>query len=207
MDTFPLVVLQQSEGFRTDVAVVNAALLNWNWYAALMITRHEIAGGFTAGQTADLHYQTGPAGNSISRQIISRWMSAARKGKLSRPLAIGIGVAWKDLVSDVNAFTLMGSHWLCETGRKHRLYSLDSLWRSLQALNPADFRGEFVNSRDRSPIRGAYAPATAGGAVTGDLWFAIDALRGMGTYGVEEAEKLEDWVRRFDAGTETTVRE
>jgi hypothetical protein len=204
MDTYPLVTLQKSQGFRNDVAVVNASLLNLDWYASLMTARHRITGGYNADEIAMLQEGDTDAEvrNTISRQVIARWIEAQRNGKLKRPLAIGVGVSWTDLVSNVDNFTLAGPYWIHDTGKKHRALDATTLWSSLRGLKASQFTGPFVSNRDRSPIRRAYSPPTAGGAVTGDLWRAVEAMREMGTTeATREAEKLAAWIEKFDAQT------
>ena len=199
MDTYPLVTLQESESFRTDVAVVNSSLLNMNWYAALMISRHTIVGGYTAEEIGQLRESVkGDETISVGRQVIERWVEGRATGALKRPLAIAVGVNWTELVSRIDRFTLAGPYWIYDTGRKHKPYDGATLWTSLRSLKPIDFAGLFVNLRDRSPIRRAYAPPTAGGAVTGDLWHAVEAMRELG---IDDSRKLEEWIRKFDIET------
>jgi hypothetical protein len=204
MDTYPLVTLQQSEGFRTDIAVVNASLLNLNWYAALMTARHRINGGFSPEEIERLQAVDGDgdAANTIARQVVARWESARRKGTLKRPIAIVVGATWQEFVGDIDKYTLAGPYWIYDTGRKHTPFDGATLWKSLRTLKPEEFSGLFVSLRDRSPIRRAYAPPTAGGAVTNDLQHVVEAMQG---FRLKSAEELEGWIEKF--AVETGARE
>lgn len=210
MDTYPLVVLQQSSGFRRDVAVVNASLMNLQWYSALMTERHRITGGYSGDRIAKLEETEGEGGsmNTISRQVIASWLDARRKGKLKRPIAIAIGVDWRELVPSIDPFTLAGTHWLYNTTKKPKRVDVATLWKSVEALDPGDFKGPMVSDRDRSPIRRTYAPPTAGAAVSTYIWYAADAMQNMDTEEARlEAQKLFGWIEKFYAATGGTLVE
>jgi hypothetical protein len=216
MDTYPLVTLQESAGFRRDVAIVDAGLLNIPWYGSLMTRRHRIAGGYAADEIWRLEEEGAGSDpqNPISRQLISLWLDARRQGTLKRPIAISVGACCLTQIGDLDDFMIAGPYWLHNTGiRTHRrdiaalgknLLDTATLWSSLRTIRPADFKGYFVSPRDRSPIRRAYSGGIAAGAIIANLWPVVERMREVNE---EEAEKLVTWIERFYIKTGTAVRE
>jgi hypothetical protein len=203
MDNYPLVTLQQRAGFRTDVAVINAAMLEMNWYAALMTTRYRITGGYTAAEIEELEpvYSDGEISTSVAQQVIGRWIAARRSGALKRPIASVVDAPWLDLDPKLTNMTLAGPYWIYNAGKSGKPYDLSQLWSSLRALKADEFKGEFVSSLDRSPIRITYSPAISGSAIVQYVRRMTDLLRQMGGSGMREAEKLDQWGTAFHITT------
>jgi len=147
MDTFPLCTVQQEEGFRDDVFVVNRSLLNTEEYAGYVrstlnipIPPDSIIGrGWDDGSPAD--------------RIFRAWMSQKMEGKFPYPLALACTVeeSWFKLYSDDFRFT--GPFFLATWDFLPGSSALSLAKASLEGIEPAAFYGPFVSDKDRSPVR------------------------------------------------------
>lgn len=197
LDTYPLVVLQRTKGFRTDVAVVSTSLLNRHWYAALMTERHGITGGYSAKALEKLKHLklAGDSYNTISQQVVHSWIEARRRGELKRPITIAAGVDRKDF-GDVEHFTLAGPFWLYSSEKTPKRVDLDIIWESLRTLDASGLNGYMLSRTDRSWER-RYE-------THGSRTRLVIALELAGVVHVlyrvdkEEAYKLMRWVADFD---------
>lgn len=94
MDTYPALALQEVEGLRTDVAVVNRSLLNTTWYARFIRDHDKLSLPFPDSQLDSLGAFKDPQGNliTVSDQILKAWLQQKANGGFSRPIAVSVTV-------------------------------------------------------------------------------------------------------------------
>jgi hypothetical protein len=201
-DTYPSVGLQQEEGLRTDVAVVNRSLLNVPWYAMYLKQHYNLPLPYSPEELNALRPETDADGRRIyvADQVFRGWLKRAVAGDFTRPIAISVTVSPADMPSDVgDHLVLAGPFWLWrpETGGASRDTTL--IAESLAGVDPDDFSGSFVSPRDRSPVRITTSDflvhniSAAGLKYVQDL---IDAKR------FSEARKMLSWIENFESKTE-----
>ena len=156
MDTYPSVALQEKEGLRPDVAVVNLSLLNLPWYARLMADRHGIPLPFS---DADLDlkraYRDEKGGIvTVSRQIVAGWIEMLSEGNLGRPLCAAVTAAECNLGPEAaERSVLCGPYFELRACPVDATSDGERLAESLQGLDLSDFEGSFTSPVDRSPVR------------------------------------------------------
>lgn len=90
MDTYPPCALQASEGFRTDVTIVNRSLLNTPWYARFLRDHAALPLPFDDAALALLEPTRNAEGGIVtpSDKIFGGWLEQRTAGSLQRPLAM-----------------------------------------------------------------------------------------------------------------------
>jgi len=165
MDTYPSVALQEKEGLRPDVAVLNVSLLNLPWYVGLEAERHGIP---LPCERSDLELKCAykdEDGNlvTVSRQIISGWLEMHESGRLGRPLCAAVTVdkchlgPWASERS-----VLCGPYLEIQTEPVVMKNDISRLARSVEGLDLTAFEGSFTSPVDRSPVRRGCTDEVAG---------------------------------------------
>ncbi len=155
-DTYPAVALQQEEGLRTDVAVVNRSLLNVAWYASHLAEHYGLSLPFTAREMEALKPEVDSSGKvvTISTKIFRGWLERSASGEFTMPIAVSVTVNEDDLGPGLeDHLALAGPFWLWKP--EPVLASVDTalIAESLAGLEPEDFAGPLVSAQDRSPVR------------------------------------------------------
>ncbi len=135
VDTWGVLAVQTVERFRTDVAIVNAPLLNLDWYPRLISKRYGLplpTPSLAAGEASD--------------KIISYWRETSLDGTLPRRLA-----ATAPQSSRPGRFAFAGSSWLL-TARDSFADSI-TIRRAFESVHDAEFALPVVSPSDRSPLR------------------------------------------------------
>lgn len=95
LDTYPALAIQQEEGFRTDVVVVNRPMLGLDWYARLISKRHRLRLLLNDQQLATYYDEAAVNSRmktrddrSMDEVLLDGWLERAQEGKLERPVAI-----------------------------------------------------------------------------------------------------------------------
>jgi tetratricopeptide (TPR) repeat protein len=161
MDTYPALALQESEGFRTDVAVVNISLLNTPWYARMVRDRFNVDLPFTeAGLDSAAPYRDVDENLVlVADQIVRHWIGQVEAGEFPRPLAAAVTIPGLDFGAHLHPrFLLCGPYWRCQVGTAPAALDTAVAWRSLKDLEPGDFAGPATCERDRSPVRRGSTP-------------------------------------------------
>jgi tetratricopeptide (TPR) repeat protein len=156
MDTYPSVALQENEGFRDDVAVINLSLLNLPWYARDRASRFGIPLPFAEDELARLRPYVDINGETVtqSARIVAGWLEMQKRGEFARPLCAAVTLARFDFTPDaLSRRVFRGSYYEYLPRPAGRDADLLSVETSLSGLRPADFEGEFVSDSDRSPVR------------------------------------------------------
>jgi tetratricopeptide (TPR) repeat protein len=158
MDTYPAAALQEVEGFRTDIAVVNRSLLNTTWYTRFIRDHYNLSLPFPDSQLDSLSAFKDQQGNliTVSDQILKAWLTQKASGAFPRPLAFSVTVdpsftnAIKDHLQMAGPFSL----WQPSPAQANPDTAM--LRMNLADINSDDFAGSFVSPKDRSPVRRVY---------------------------------------------------
>jgi tetratricopeptide (TPR) repeat protein len=195
METYPLVALQEAEGFRRDVAVVNVSLLSAPWYARAVIRRNALPSSFaTAGLDTLGSLQEEERTISPAERIIRDWIDLRRAKQLSRPIALSVS-SWEAVGTGLREFTFSGPYWIYQPALERPRIDASLLWYSLEQFRFTEFTGPFLSERDRSPVRRTGPGPQAGDAVVATVAGYAAALRRLG-HG-NEAIRVERWIDRF----------
>jgi tetratricopeptide (TPR) repeat protein len=156
MDTYPSIALQEKEGLRPDVAVVNLSLLNLPWYAELLAERHGVRLPFNQDDLESKRAYKNEDGEivTVSHQIVAGWLAMNAEGSLGRPLCVAVTVDKCHLDSEADArFVLCGPYFEIKgepTGVKN---DMSRMAQSVEDLDLTAFEGSFTTPVDRSPVR------------------------------------------------------
>jgi tetratricopeptide (TPR) repeat protein len=204
MDTYPSVALQEKEGLRPDVAVINVSLLNLPWYAELQAERHGIPLPFDRSDLETKRAYLDENGNlvTVSRQVVSGWMNMNEAGLLGRPLCAAVTVDKCNLGPGAEERSVLcGPYLEIEAGPVEARDDTARLAESVEGLDPTAFEGSFTTPVDRSPVRRGCTDEVATN-ITGAMLRYAESLVKADRW--EEAETIlaraEDFDSRILAG-------
>ncbi|MBC8144586.1 MAG: hypothetical protein H7X80_03310 [bacterium] len=152
-DTYPFIVVQETEGYRRDVAVVSSPLMRNAWYLRYMRDFMDVDIPFTDAEIDELqtHLDDQNRAVYVDRQVIAAWTDQIRQRAVRRPIIFS--TSWQ---LDEDAPPLEG--WGRDAGT-HALPSgrnfvdTAALRRRLMDVDGVRFRGPFISERDYSPLR------------------------------------------------------
>ncbi len=155
MDTYPPCAVQEVEGLRKDVVIVNRGALNITWYARFIRDEAGVPLPVDDSQLDRLEAHKDDQGNLVtpSGQILRGWMQHKAKGLFTRPIAFAVTVdenSWFGIRGQVR-FSGAFLQWFSAAGASAP--DTASMRASLEGLSPDDFTGPWVSDQDRSPIR------------------------------------------------------
>ncbi len=156
MDTYPSTALQETEGVRRDVAVVNLPLLNTTWYRRIVRDRHALPLPVDDAALDAMQVIQDEAGNvvTVDRQIVTDWIARLKEGKFPRPLTLATTVAHLDFgPGDGEHLVVSGPFWLCVREPAAARMDTARVRASLAALDRRAVSGSYLSRDDRSPIR------------------------------------------------------
>jgi len=144
MDTYPPLAVQVVEGFRPDVPVINASLLNTNWYGDSVAVRYGLP------SVSSVHGDA--SAGAWGLEVAASWVRASVAGTLQRPVALAPSVS-EDLRKGLpGSWQYAGTHWLLvPTGTSPT--DTASLRAALRHIDSTVWRGPSTSEQDRSPIR------------------------------------------------------
>ena len=200
MDTYPAVALQEKEGLREDVAVINRSLLNLPWYVRSRAGKYGLPLPFPDVELD----RVGPYRNidgeivTASDQIIAGWIEMLGRGELGRPLCGALTLSDYGFTEDSpERLVFCGSYYEYMPRPQEHNDDINEIRRSLGSVRAEDFFGPFVSDKDRSPVRRSGTDRLAQN-VTASMLRSVRILIRDGE--VEEANKVLDEAERFDSG-------
>ncbi len=202
MDTYPAVALQEVEGVRPDVCVVNLSLLNLPWYAQLVSERCRIPLPFTGSDLEELQARKADDGSIVTRskQMVAGWLEMQKKGAFPRPLAPAATVYDLDFSAGSRSrMKLAGPFYLCMADSAKSQEDTLMMRNALETVNPQDFSGPWVSPNDRSPVRTVSTKRVAVNITALALRYGR-ALLESGR--AADALRWALWAEEFEKGTE-----
>ncbi len=199
MDTYPAVALQEKEGLREDVAVINLSLLNLPWYIRNRAAKYGLPLPFPDEELDQLKHYRDIDGNMVppGDQIVAGWIEMQRLRDLDRPLCAAVTLYRLDFTRDaVGRMVYCGSYYEYMPRSLLKDADIGAIERSLSAVNPGDFAGPFASTIDRSPVRRSQTDKLAQN-VTAAMLRYVDLLVRDGR--VEEAMDALDAAEYFDS--------
>ena len=202
MDTYPAVALQETEGLRRDVAVVNLPLLDLDWYRRLIRARG-VPVPFDEpelGALEPLHEDADWI--NPDRRMVRGWLAMQREGRLARPLVATVTLTDLDFYpGSSKRLTLMGGFWQAHPESAPARVDTAAVRSRLMTLGPRDLAGSWSSPRDRSPIRLTSSEVLRNNPVCAGLEWA-QALRAAGQQAA--AREAVVWTGRFAREVEAT---
>jgi hypothetical protein len=158
MDTYPPCAVQEVEGFRRDVTVVNRGTLNERWYARFIRDQANIPLPLDDARLAVLDGFRDSQGNIVTPadQIFRGWMGMKARGEFKRPLALAVTVEESFYTWVKQHMRSAGAFLVWSDTVKAKTPDTAAMAASLEGVAPDDFSGPWVSDRDRSPIRRLY---------------------------------------------------
>lgn len=156
MDTYPSIALQEKEGLREDVAIINISLLNLPWYARNRSCRYDIPLPYADEELDRLTHYRDIDGNLVkqSHQILAGWLDMQLRGELDRPLCAAVTLSQDNFTEEgLRRRVFCGSYFEIMRGTPIDIADAGRVEQSLAAIRPEDFEGPFASSIDRSPVR------------------------------------------------------
>ncbi|NUO79621.1 tetratricopeptide repeat protein [candidate division KSB1 bacterium] len=201
MDTYPAVALQEAEGLRTDVAVVNRSLLNTASYTRFIRDHYKLPLPFPDSQLDALGAFKDQQGNliTVSDQILQAWLQQKASGAFSRPIAFSVTVdpSFTNAIKD--HLQMAGPFSLWQAKPAPAMPDMAMLRSNLASIAPNDFAGPFASAQDRSPVRQAFTNGIVTNVTATALTYS-EALIKSGDF--SEAQKWLSWAEEFEKKTE-----
>jgi tetratricopeptide (TPR) repeat protein len=200
MDTYPSVALQEKEGLRQDVAVINRSLLNMPSYLRSRAARYGLPLPFPDQELDRMTAYRDIDGKlvSVSDRVIGGWIDMQRLGELDRPLCAAITLSRYDFTEDApDRLVFCGAYYEYVPLPAGLDSDIDAVRESLASLDAAEFDGPFASDIDRSPVRRSHTDELARNVTACMLRYAGLLLAGGRA---DEAMRALDRAERFDAG-------
>jgi tetratricopeptide (TPR) repeat protein len=158
MDTYPPCAVQEVEGLRRDVVIVNRGTLNEDWYARFIRDNYGVPLPFDDAHLTRLDSHKDDQGNLVtpSDQIFRGWLEQKAKGSFDRPLTVAVTVDESYWPNANNNMRFAGAFFQWSNAATAQKPDTASMHTSVEGLTPDDFAGPWVSEQDRSPIRRMY---------------------------------------------------
>lgn len=164
MDTYPALAVQITEGFRTDVTVIEHEHAGIDWARRFYGQQKHL--NFPRDE-ASLSGVNDPAAAqpdlpASAERAFRALLEARRQKSFPRPIALALTVDPQFLMSEREEFRLNGTYLLHVPGMHTAPPDTAALRECLDAIVPEEFRGSWTSTRDRSPVRRFYSDGLAG---------------------------------------------
>jgi hypothetical protein len=200
MDTYPVAAVQEVEGLRTDVVMVNRGTLNELWYARYIRDAKGVPLPYTDSELEGLSARegTGVIGVSSAEEIVAGWIRMLQDGRLSRPVTFASTIPETYMDRFKKPLQFCGAYTVVRAEEVDRP-DVKAIEAGLSQFAPEDFFGLWVSDQDRSPARAAGTRNIVRNVTHSALTLAEQAaLRG-------DAEAFARWLafaRRLDNGSD-----
>jgi tetratricopeptide repeat protein len=202
MDTYPPRALQEVEGLRPDVVIVNLPLLELDWYRRMVRDRYRVPMPFQEQALDDLAPIRGPQGTWVlaAKRVVRGWFAMIDAGTLRRPLAIATTVSDRDFAHDALAReVLAGPYWLVTADASQSPVDTMRVRASLSSLRAKDFTGPWLSARNRSPILQVSTPSLVNNMVYCAAYYYVACQRAGRA---SEALAIQAWASEFARAAE-----
>lgn len=195
MDTYPAAAMQEVEGLRRDVQIVNISLLQAPWYAERIRERlglppTDLESERSRAAMTDSAGTEGPAD-----AILADWFEASRRNRLRRPLAVAVTVPGDRFPEEIDGrLVLVGLHSVYSPEKAEVRADEKAILARLRDIDPGRYRGDWIAPTNRSFITSRSGPALA----TNYVAVAIEGIRGaLDRNDRETAEELVRWAEAW----------
>lgn len=202
MDTYPAVALQEVEGFRKDVAIVNYSLLNTTWYARFVRDTYGIPLPVKDDELESLKVYRREGGELVTSacQIMKGWLNKRQAGELENPITVSVTVGDRSFAADTeDHLSFAGAFWTWLPESAALKLDTAMMRVSLASIDPEDFKGPFVSPQDRSSVIISSTNRVADNVTALALEYS-EALIESGQ--TTEALKVLTWAEEFENMTE-----
>jgi len=203
MDTYPPCAVQEVEGFRRDVAIVNRGTLNENWYARFVRDSENVPLPFNDDQLEELTARRDGDGDGTitlpSDRIFAGWIAQKSAGSLKRPLAAAVTVEESYYSGARGSMRFAGAFFEWTDATSAQTPDTAAIRASLQGIDAGAFTGPWVSDQDRSPIRRVFTKNIVRNVTHAALVYA-EAL--MKKDRNSEADRWVRWADRLDKESE-----
>ena len=158
MDTYPPCAVQEVEGFRKDVVIVNRGTLETKWHARFIrdYKRVKLPVDDTWLEQFEVHRDSQGNLVTLSDEIFRKWIEQKSKGFFDRPIAVAVTVDELYWSKFKNNMRFAGAFLQWQDTAAAKIIDTTSMLKSLEGVSPDSFSGPWVSERDRSPIRRMY---------------------------------------------------
>jgi tetratricopeptide (TPR) repeat protein len=201
MDTYPPCAVQEVEGLRRDVAIVNRGTLNKDWYARFIRDNYGVPLPFDDAHLDRLDSYKDDQGNLVtpSDQIFRGWLDQKANGPFTRPLAVAVTVDESYWSSARNNMRFAGPFFQWCDATTAQTPDTASMHASVEGLTPDDFVGPWVSDQDRSPIRRVYTKNIARNVTETVTLYGESLLKANR---LPEANRWANWADELDTKAE-----
>jgi hypothetical protein len=201
MDTFPAMAVQETEGFRTDVTVVERGLLNLPWGLRFYRDHGGVPLPFKDTELDRLRPTKDERGKlqNVADRVFREWVLAIRLGSYPRPTALAVTVYGSFYADYEQYLQYAGPYHLIHPAPPPNPRNVKALRRCLEGIGENDFVGPWVSQQDYSPIRGLYTKEIARDVTYAGLALAEEMI---GAGKLKMAEKTLQWAEEFEKKTE-----
>jgi tetratricopeptide (TPR) repeat protein len=201
MDTYPAKIVQISEGFRTDIVVIEKEHLGINWTARFIRDHQNVPLPISDAELDKMKEIKDTQGNviSTSEQNFRKWIEQKRKGSFDRPIALAPTVEQSYYEFDEEHFHYCGIYLLWKAEPAKDIRDTSALRQCLLGINIDDFTGPWASLKDRSPVRRYYSKQIVRVLFQAALNYSRDLITAK-RFG--EAEQKLKWLEAFGKQTE-----
>jgi tetratricopeptide (TPR) repeat protein len=201
MDTYPPCAVQEVEGLRRDVVVVNRGTLNEDWYARFIRDNYGVPLPLDDAHLERLDSHKDDQGNLVtpSDQIFRGWLKQKANGSFTRPLAVALTVDESYRSSARNNMRFAGAFFQWCDAATAQTPDTASMHASVEGLTPDDFTGPWVSDQDRSPIRRVYTKNIVRNVTETAILYGESLLKANR---LSEASRWANWADELDKKAE-----
>jgi hypothetical protein len=201
MDTYPPCSVQEVEGLRKDVAIVNRGTLNEDWYARFIRDNYGVPLPFDDAHLERLDSYKDDQGNLVtpSDQIFRGWLEQKANGSFNRPLTVAVTVDENYWSNARNNMRFAGAFFEWCDAATAQTPDTASMHTSLEGLTPDDFTGPWVSDQDRSPIRRVYTKNIVRNVTETAILYGESLLKANR---LPEASRWANWAEGLDRKSE-----
>lgn len=198
MDTYPPRGLQQKEGYRPDVLVIERGLLNLAPFLKFLRREYNLPIPYDISMLDSITancgaYEMTP---TLSEQVFRHWVEQRRSGRLERPLAVAITVQPDYYSVFEKDFRPCGPFKLWNPSEDKIPSDTAICKRSFSGLKPEDFSGQWVTDRDHSSVRQAFTHKLAENISETALLYCEELIRDSR---YADASEMLNWVEAFES--------
>jgi len=201
MDTYPPCAVQEVEGFRKDVVIVNRGTLETKWHARFIRDYTGVSLPVDDAWLEQFKAYRNSQGNlvTLSDEIFRKWIEQKSKGSFHRPIAVAVTVEERYWSEIKNNMRFAGAFLQWQDTPVAKTVDTASMLKSLEGVSPDSFTGHWVSERDRSPIRRMYTKNLVRN-VTETAIGCGELL--LGARQISEANRWASWADELDRNAE-----